>query len=108
MTSHFDAEAIGSSVSKCSSVMAGDASNPMVQRIYRSITFRRAANWEAMRKKISSPFAVHAICKSMGRTVQSCACRLTYLSVGSLKDAPLIPELNRKAVASHILYNSRR
>jgi len=71
MTSRFDTEAIGSSVSKCSNVMAGDASNAMVQRIYRSITFRRAANWEAMRKKISSPFAVHAISKSMGRTVQS-------------------------------------
>jgi hypothetical protein len=41
--------------------MAGDGSNAMVQRIYRSITFRRAANGETMRKKISSPFAVNAI-----------------------------------------------
>ena len=61
MTSRFDAEAIGSSVSKCSSVMAGDGSNVVLQKIYRSITFKRAANGETMRKKISSPFAVNAI-----------------------------------------------
>ncbi len=41
--------------------MVGAANDAEVPKVSRSITFSRAAIWEAMWKKISSPFAVHAI-----------------------------------------------
>ena len=56
---------IESSVSECSSAMAGDASNAAVLTIFRSIMFSRGANWEGMWKKILSPFVVCAIDKSI-------------------------------------------
>jgi hypothetical protein len=41
--------------------MAGDAKDVEVPKICRFIICSRAANWEAMWKKISSPFATFAI-----------------------------------------------
>jgi hypothetical protein len=45
--------------------MVGVVNGAEVPKICRFITRSRADNWEAMRKKISSPFAVHAIGKSI-------------------------------------------
>jgi hypothetical protein len=45
--------------------MAGAANDVEVPKISRSITGSRAAIWEAMRKKISSPCAVYVIEKSI-------------------------------------------
>ena len=45
--------------------MAGDANDAGFPKISMSITCSREAFWEAMWKKISSPFAVSAIGKSM-------------------------------------------
>jgi hypothetical protein len=45
--------------------MVGDASNAVVLRIFRFITFSRAANWDGILKKTSSRFAVYATGISM-------------------------------------------
>ena len=56
---------IGGFVSRYSSAMAGDANDAEVPKISRSITCSREAIWEAMWKKISSPFAARAIGKAI-------------------------------------------
>jgi hypothetical protein len=45
--------------------MVGDVNDAEVPKISRSIIFGREAMWETMWKKISSPFAVYAIEKSI-------------------------------------------
>ena len=56
---------IGRFASKCSSAMAGDANDAEVPKIFRFIICSREAFWEGMWKRISSPFAVRAIGKSI-------------------------------------------
>jgi hypothetical protein len=56
--------------------MAGDVNDAGLPKISRSITFSRAVPWEVMSKKISSPFAMSAIEKSISvsRLLHGSAC----------------------------------
>jgi len=56
---------IGTSGSRYSNAIAGDANDAEVLKISRSITSSSEVVREAMWKKISSPFAMYAIGKSM-------------------------------------------
>jgi hypothetical protein len=56
---------IGVSGFRSSDEMGGGANDAEVPKICRFIMFSRAAFWEGMWKKISSPFAVCAIGKSI-------------------------------------------
>ena len=54
---------IGACGRRYSNAIAGDANDAEVPKIYRFIICSRAACWEGMWKKISSPFAGYAIGK---------------------------------------------
>jgi hypothetical protein len=57
-------------------VIAGDANDAEVPKICRFITCSRAANWEGMWKRISSPYAAFAIEKfiSVPRLLHGSTC----------------------------------